>query len=106
MDISDEELRRAAKLRVAQLFNMNPDALRHDFVFGEDLKASYVSDWKANEFDLIYDDICDVSDRNNWKALSSGVLVIRTVGDYCEYMVRCYRIKPKEVIRVLRIGEI
>lgn len=101
MKLSDEELRRAARSRVARLFNVNPDTLDLDVVFGEGLKASFVSDWKANEFDLLYDDICDVADRNIWKELGSGVFAIRTVGDYCEYMVRCYRTKPKEVIRVL-----
>ncbi len=101
MVYSDEKLRQAAKKRVARLFNVSSDTLPLDVVFGEDLNESFVSDWKANEFDCIYDDICEVSDRKVWKELSSGAKVIRTVGDYCEFMVFCYRTKPKEVVRVL-----
>lgn len=100
---SDDELRRAAKERVARLLKVRSDFLSLDFVFGEDIKASFVSDWKANEFDVIYDDICDVADKKTWKELSSGIKVIRTVGDYCEFMVYCYRIKPDEVLHILRM---
>jgi hypothetical protein len=98
---SDDELRQAARERIARLFNVSPDDLPLDYVFGEELQASFVSDWKPNEFDRIYDDICDVSDRKTWNELSSKAKAVRTVGDYCEHMVRCYRAKPKEVIRVL-----
>ena len=105
MNVSDEELRRAAKLRVARLFNVNSDTLEDRVVFGEDLKMSFISDFKPNEFDQVDYDIRDVADPQILKELSSGTLVIRTVGDYCEHMVRCYRTKPEEVIRVLRIME-
>ncbi len=101
MVLSDEELRRAAKSRVACLFNVSLDTLALDIVFGEGLKVSFVSDFKANEFDQLDYDIRDVADRQILKELSSGILVIQTVGDYCEHMVRCYRTKPEEVIRVL-----
>lgn len=105
MDPSDEDLRRAARTRVAHLFNVSLDALGLDILFGEDLKASFVSDWKENEFDKLLYDIRDVADRKTLKKLDSGELVIRTLGEYCEYMVRCYRTKPNEVIRVLHIDE-
>lgn len=105
MNVSDEELRRAAKLRVARLFNVNLDTLEADVAFGEDLKVSFISDFKPNEFDQVDYDIRDVADPQILKELSSGTLVIRTVGDYCEHMVRCYRTKPEEVIRVLGITE-
>lgn len=98
---SDEELRRAAKKRVACLFNVSPDSLALDYVFGEELKESFVSEWKLNEFDLLLEDIRDVADRKTRKELNSGATVIRTVGDYCEFMVRCYRTKPEDVVRVL-----
>lgn len=69
--------------------------------FGQELEASFVSAWKANEFDRLDDDIHDVADRQILKELGSGALVIRTVGDYCEHMVRCYQTKPQDVIHVL-----
>jgi len=105
MDVTDDELRRAAKLRVASLFNVSADTLGLDVAVGEGLKASFVSDFKANEFDQLDYDIRDVADRQTLKEMGNGVLVIRTVGDYCEHMVRCYRTKPEDVIRVLRIGQ-
>jgi hypothetical protein len=103
MNLSDEELRQAAKLRVANVFKMNPDTLGENAVFGETLKASFVSDFKYSELDKIDFDIRDVADKKTLKELGSGTLVIRTVGDYCEHMVRCYRTKPEEVIYVLQI---
>jgi len=99
--LSDDELRQAAKERVARLLKVSPDSLSLDAVFGEDIKASFVSDWKLNEFDLLLEDIRDVADRKIQRELNSGATVIRTVGEYCEFMVRCYRTKPKEVVRVL-----
>ena len=98
---SDEHVRRVAKERVARLFNVSPDALGLDVVFGEGLEASFVSAWKHNEFDQILHDIRDVADRHILKELDAGDLVVRSVGDYCEYMVRCYHTNPKEVISVL-----
>lgn len=102
MSFSDEELRQAAKSRIARLFNVDSDTIiASDVAFGEELKASFVSSWRDNEFDEILYDIRDVADRQTLKKLNAGSLVIRTVGDYCEHMIRCYHTKPKEVIRVL-----
>ncbi|WP_434148436.1 hypothetical protein ACR2R6_14190 [Methylocaldum gracile subsp. desertum] len=88
-------------MRVARLFNVAPASLSPDSVFGVDLKASFVADFKANEFDPLDYDIHDVADRPTLKQLSSGALVIRTVGDYCEQMIRCYKTKPDDVRRIL-----
>jgi len=74
-------------------------------VFGKELKASFVSDFKANEFDQLNNDIRDVADRQLVKELNLGTLVIRTVGDYCDHMVKCYQTKPQEVMRVLQISD-
>lgn len=98
---SDDEIRQAAKKKVARLFKVSSDDLSFDAVFGEDLKTCFVSDWRLNEFDLLLEDIRCVADKKTKKELSSGVIVIRTVGDYCEYMLCCYRTKPEEVSYVL-----
>ncbi|WP_338525228.1 hypothetical protein NUH87_06185 [Pseudomonas batumici] len=95
----------AAMRRVAAVFGIALDALSPDQKFGEDLKSSFVSDFKRNEFDLINDDIYDVIDRKVAKEIAAGALVIRTVEDYCNHMVRCYETKPKTVRQVLRIEE-
>ncbi len=111
MDYSDDELRLAAKARIARVFNVSPDALSLDAVFGDDLKASFVSTWKDvltykdNELDEILYDIRDVANRQTLKKLNNGDLVIRTVGDYCEFMVSGYRTKPKLVIEILFGGK-
>jgi hypothetical protein len=71
--------------------------------FGKDLKPSFVSDFKDNELDRLDYDIKDVADRAVRKQLESGNLVIRTVADYCDHMVRCFRANPQEVSRVLSL---
>lgn len=45
--------------------------------------AARISDFKRNEFDLLLDDIRDVANREIAAELDKGVLVIDTVGDYC-----------------------
>ena len=102
MDDLERKVREQALQRIARLFKTSVDSLATNAVFGEDLKASFVSDFKPNEFDLLDNDIKDVADRKLLKDLSSGALVIRTVDDYCDHMVRCYGIKPREVARILQ----
>lgn len=63
-----------------------------------------MSDFNSNEFDLIDDDIKGVADRELLNDMSRGELVIRSVGDYCDHMVRCSARKPKEVARLLRLS--
>lgn len=94
-----------ALLRVARLFRVPVDELRLDHIFGVDLKPSFVSDLRRNEFDQIDDDIHGVADRTVAKEFKSGKLVIRTVGDYCDHLVRCSRTKPKDVEIIFELDE-
>lgn len=99
-----EEVVRQHSLRhLAEVFGVPEGSLSMDARFGQELKADRASDFKANQFDVIDCDIRDVADKRLLKEMAQGVLVIRTVGDYCEHMVRCRRIKPEEVARVLRL---
>ncbi len=98
-------IRRHALQRLASVFNVYIDALPLGARFGEDLKARPVSDFKANEFDIIDGDIKDVADKPLLKAMSRGDLEIRTVADYCDHMVRCYATKPKDVARLLSLPQ-
>ena len=96
-------IRRHALRRVAEVFGIGEASLSSDARFGQELKASHVSDFKANEFDAIDNDIKDVADKRLLKEMAQGVLVIQSVGDYCDHMVRCSAIKPEEVARILRL---
>lgn len=97
----DEIVYLAAKRRIAKIFRIDPgELLAHD-VFGEKLRALFVSDFKQNEFDDVLEDIRSVTSREILKEVDSGNLVIRTVADYCHHMVRCSQANPTAVKRLL-----
>lgn len=102
--LTEELVRRFAVRRLADVFHLPETALTYEARFGRELKAASVSDFKANEFDMIDNDIKDVVDRGLRKQMSQGTLVIRTVGDYCDHMVRCSSVNPREVARVLGLN--
>lgn len=97
MNDSENDVRHRALLRLAGIFRIPVSALSLDLRFGTELKASFVSDFRRNELDMVGDDIRDVADRAVIKELESGRLVIQTVGDYCDHMVRCRKVNPKGV---------
>jgi hypothetical protein len=99
---TDAVIREHAVRRLAEVFRVPESSLSNDMRFGHELQAAPASDLKANEFDVIDDDIKGVADRQLLKAMAQGRLEICTVGDYCEHMIRCNAIKPKEVTRLLR----
>lgn len=105
MKVLEQIIRESAFVRIAEIFSIPVEQLRDDTVFGEDLKCSFVSKLQDNEYDHILDDIRDVADRKITKELNKGLLTIRTVGDYCGHMVRCYEIKPERVSRILRLPQ-
>lgn len=74
--------------RIAAVFGMPVEELRPEWLFGVDLKSSFTSDFARNEFDAINDDIHDVADSGALRRLNEGRLVISTVRDYCEFMVK------------------
>lgn len=104
MRVPEETIRERALLRIAEVFNIPAKKLRLDFVFGEDLKSSFVSFWRENELDKLYYDILDVADRKIGGELGKGIRII-TVRDFCDYMVRCYETKPKDVCEILGLPE-
>lgn len=99
----EQIIRDRAHARVAQVFGLAPAALPLSAEFGKDLKASFVSEFRFNEFDKIDQDIKDVADRATRKRLGSGDLVIHTVADYCDHMVACYATNPRDVARLLNL---
>jgi len=105
MKVPEQIIRERALLRISEIFNIPIQDVRLDSKFGEDLKASFVSDFRYNEFDRVDQDIHDVADRKITKELREGIITIRTVGEYCDYMVRCYETKPEDVNKILRLPE-
>lgn len=103
MDDTEKLIREKALLRLSGIFGIPVTDLSPDRRFGDDLKASFVSDFRRNEFDKVNDDIHDVADREITREMASGRLTIHTVGDYCDHMVRCSKSRLKEVRRVLGI---
>lgn len=103
MNVIEQQIWDAAMRRVSVVFEIPIGAICSGQKFGEDLKCSFVSDFRRNELDRINDDIRDVLDHKATKDIASGALVIRTVEDYCRHMVRCYETKPKAVKQVLDI---
>jgi hypothetical protein len=98
---SDSEIALAARQRIAQVFGTLADRVRPELVFGEDLQSSGRSDFKYNEYDQMLHDIRDVADRQSLEEIDSGALDVRTVAQYCDHMVRCYRTNEQAVLSAL-----
>ncbi|MDA8390970.1 MAG: hypothetical protein M0Z76_09630 [Gammaproteobacteria bacterium] len=105
MEEFEKSIREKALLRLAGIFKVPVAALTPERRFGDDLKASFVSDFRRNEFDQIDDDIHDVADQSIAKEMSSGNLIIKTVADYCDHMVRCGKTKRKAVEKLLGVDQ-
>jgi hypothetical protein len=105
MKVPEQTLRECAFARIAAIFSVQAEQLRDDTKFGEDLKSTFVSDFRYNELDQVLHDIRDVADRKIIKELNKGLLTICTVGEYCDHMVRCYETMPDEVSRILSIPQ-
>ena len=71
--------------------------------FGVDLLARPVSDFRDNEFDVVDHDIRGVASKILLRALKRGEITIRTVSEYCDYMVQCYEARPQDVAKLLAI---
>src|SRR5882762_8931123 len=53
LEASEEKVRDFALFRIAPVFRVKPESLTPDTTFGQGLKASFVSDFKANEYEQI-----------------------------------------------------
>lgn len=99
----DQQIWQRSIDRVSKIFSIPKDELTLSDRFGIDLKPSFVSDFRDNELDVISNDIHDVADKSSASDLAAGMIVIETVRDYCEFMVRCGRSNPKEVMHLLKL---
>lgn len=99
-----EHLVRAYALRrLADVFQVTEGSLSDIDRFGEELKAAPASDFRFNGFDTLDDDIKWVADRRLLQQMASGDLVIHTVRDYCDHMVRCSHLNTARVAEVLAL---
>lgn len=104
MDDTEKLIREKALLRLSGIFGVPVADLNPGRRFGgDDLRVSFVSDFRRNELDRVTDDIFDVADRAITKEISLGRLKMQTVGEYCDLMVRCSRTKEKAVKKLLGI---
>ncbi len=103
MSVPEQIIRAKAFARIADIFKIPINILRDDSKFGEDLKASFVSDFRHNEFDIVDQDIHDVADRKIAEELGKGIVIIQTVEEYCDHMVRCYETNPEDVTQILKL---
>lgn len=99
----EEVIRHHSLSHLAEVFGVSEASLFNDARFGHELKAAPASDFRANEFDVVDGEIKAVADKQLRNEMAHGLLVIETVGDYCEHMLRCSAINPKEVARILRL---
>jgi hypothetical protein len=104
-DGEERLIRSRALARIAQVFSIPQESISQRWEFGADLRASFVSDFRFNEFDKLDQDVKDVADKVTRKRLGNGELVIRTVADYCDHMVASYAKNPREVAVILGLDE-
>ncbi|MBC5768552.1 hypothetical protein [Ramlibacter albus] len=102
-EVTEAEIRRHALERVAAIFRRPVEQIQPAMAWGSDLRASSVSDFRYNEHDTLLHDIRDVADARTLAEIESGQLTVRTVGEYCDHMARCYQTNPAEVAHILKL---
>lgn len=80
--------------RLAQIFGL--DVSQIDLDMNWDCKLFNVkrSFWEINPFEELDDDIEDIADELTFDKIKNNQLKIRTVRDFCEYMVDRYEDNP------------
>lgn len=87
----------AAKQRVAFVFRRSPAQINRSDRFDVELKAGRASDFRANEFDLLSDDIQQMRSAQEL----SNSKDVTTVGEYCDLADRYSRADPKGWVSLL-----
>lgn len=104
MESKERVVRKAALKRVATIFRLPEAMVDESMVFGEHLNVSSRSDFRRNEFDIILDDIRDMANKDMIAKIDKGEINVRTVKEYCDYMLVCYLYNHEEVGRLLGIN--
>ena len=88
-------------MRISRIFHIPIAEIHRELRFGVDLKPGFVSDFRDNELDIINYDLHDAATKGIRADLIAGRIVIKTVGDYCEFMLRCSEFNQKRVESIL-----
>ena len=97
------KIRKLALERLAYIFSVPASMIESTWQFGEELKASFRSEWRENELDIILDDINYVANSIDKKMIKNGELTIKTVGDYLDFMTTCAVRDDKSKRKVLSV---
>jgi hypothetical protein len=103
VEVPEKVIRERAFARISALFGIPVQELRESFRFGEELHPSVASAFRDNEVEDVVDDIVNVSTPLMIREFGKGVWDIKTLGDYCDHMVRCYELSPRAVSKVLKM---
>jgi hypothetical protein len=101
MEPQELDIEQRAIRRIASIFSISPDKIERNWRFGYELRSCFSSDFRRNELDRINDDIHDVADRKMLRDFTDGSIIVSTVGDYCDLMLRRSKEKTQKVLDVL-----
>lgn len=99
-----EKVREISLQRISRILQVPIASLASNSLFREIHNPRSVSQFSRNAFDILLDDIRDVSSAETLRGIDEGVIEINTVDDYVQHMQRCYSESPKMVVSV--IGEV
>lgn len=113
---SEKQIFVAAKQRVADIFYLSPENLELDDIIGEaKLHVSPPGFMSYNGLDILNEDMFAASWDRTCKSVIKKMYpdntpeMLYTVGDYCEYMVFCYRycnkVSYKNIIDILSLSK-
>ena len=80
--------------RLAQIFGLDVSQIDLDMNWDCELFNVKRSFWEVNPFEELNDDIEDIADELTFDKIKNNQLKIRTVRDFCEYMVDRYEDNP------------
>ncbi len=80
--------------RLAQIFGLDVSQIDLEMNWDCELFNVKRSFWEINPFEELNDDIEDIADELTFDKIKNNQLKIRTVRDFCEYMVDRYEDNP------------
>jgi hypothetical protein len=90
--------------RLTKIFNVEASLLSDDIDLTTQFDPKPVSFFKRNEFDKVADDLQDAASNNILSKLNAREIEVKTVGDYINFMIMCYKDRPNMVESIF--GEI
>lgn len=97
----ENQLRNRILLHLSQVLEIPINEIASDMKFGVDIKSNFQSDFKYNALDILIEDARDVCSGKIAKEWNRGEIIIDTISDYIEHMIRCNRENPRLVDMVI-----